>query len=573
MCLRRSAGIFLITALLLSGGGCGDDETNPIGPADGSDQLVLTLRNFDDPAPYHFALWALTGTTAELVLRFTVDDGAPATLAGAPIPSLEQESSLASATTLMVTLESDTTGTSPGNHPFLAGDVSDGEAGLTLAHGSGLGADLSGGAGSFLFDTPTTAESTDCGRGIWWTDSAGGAGLALPALTGGWTYEGWVVERFTGARYSTGRFANPAAADGDGPGASAGEGEGYPFPGQDFVTAGVVPVLQVDNGKFGVFVTVEPEPDVDDGPFAFRILDRVVGSGGLFLSAPGLKTLPSGAFYELWGGFGDTLVSVGRFQVRNQRVVDVTTGVEIKSFPVGCNLLDAKEVLVSVELDSDPDTDASGSFVLAGDVVNDSVRLSMSHPRALGFDPSTVTGAYILESPSNANAADFDRGIWFYEAAGGMTTSTLTLPDAPAGWHYQAWLLRTLSPIDTLSIGTFRSAAGPDSDGAGPYADTLATPPFPGQDYLFNVVRDLDNGRHAVIVSLEPDADPRVGGPFLVLLRDADINQVPQGTTQSMSNLSSALPAGTAVVSASRILEMTSAGNELPAAEIRFGRK
>ncbi|MFH1276936.1 MAG: hypothetical protein ABIK65_00930 [Candidatus Eisenbacteria bacterium] len=577
MCLRRSAGIFLLSALLLTGGGCGDDKsTNPTGPADGADQLVLTLRNFEDPSPYHFALWAAGGGGAELVLRFSVKDGAPVTLKGDPISSLEQESTLASATALILTVESDTTGSAPGSHPFLAGPATEGEASLTIAHGGGgIGVDLSSATGSFLFDTPTTADITDCGRGIWWTDGEGGQGLGLPSLSGGWIYEGWVIERYTGAVYSTGRFASPGAADSDGPGGTAGPGAGYPFPGQDFVTAaGGVPVLQVDSGKFGAFVTVEPEPDEDGGPFFLQILGRVAGSGGLLLTVNNLKALPSSAYYELWAVFGDTLSSAGRFKIQNRRIVDVTTGVEIKSFPIGCNLLDASEVRVSVELTSDPDPAPSGSFVLAGDVSNNSVSLSMAHATALGFDPAAVTGSYILETPSNLNAADYRRGIWFYEEAGGTTTSTLTLPDAPSGWHYEAWLYRTSATIDTLSTGTFTSPRAADSDGAGPYADTLAAaPPFPGQDYLRGVVRDLDNGRHAVMISLEPDADPRAAGPFMVILQDADIAVVPRGQKQSMSNLSASLPTGTAAISTSRRLEMTSRGGKLPRAEVSYGGK
>ena len=261
--------------------GCGDDDNDQVtGPPDGTNQIVLTLENFGDPSPYHFALWALSAGDTSAIARFDVSDGAPVTLAGDPLPSLDQENALGSASKLLITLESDTASVAPSSNRLAAGPVTGSGAVLTHDDGSGVGVDLSGAAGSFLFDTPTTADSTDCGRGVWWTDGAA-AGLTLPGLTGGWVYEGWVIDRDEETVYSTGRFTAPTGADLDGAGATAGPDAGYGFPGQDFVVAaGGVPILTVDDGSFGVKVTLEPDPDLSTEPFFIGLLEKTAGSAG-----------------------------------------------------------------------------------------------------------------------------------------------------------------------------------------------------------------------------------------------------------------------------------------------------
>ena len=114
MKIVRSARILLLGMSLLLFG-CGDDDGGAVvGPPDGPDQLVLTLENVGDPFPYHFALWAVSAADTGLVFRFSVLDGAPVTLAGDPIPSLDQETGLGSTEHVWITLESDTLSASPG---------------------------------------------------------------------------------------------------------------------------------------------------------------------------------------------------------------------------------------------------------------------------------------------------------------------------------------------------------------------------------------------------------------------------------------------------------------------------
>jgi len=573
MKIVRSARILLLGMSFLLFG-CGDDDGGTVvGPADGPDQLVLTLENLGDPSPYHFALWAVSAADTGLVFRFSVLDGAPVTLAGDPIPSLDQESGLGSAEQIWITVESDTLSVRPGSHRLLAGTVGTLAAELTTASAGGWGVDLSNAAGAFLFDTPTTDAATDCGRGVWWTDGEGGAGLTLPTVPSGWKYEGWVVDRETGTLYSTGRFSGPTGADSDGGGATGGGDAGYDFPGQDFVTATEgVPVLQVDDGAFGVSVTLEPDPDISSDPFFTTLLERNVAAGNFYLRPANLPPLATGIYYEIWADYGDTLVSVGQFRYVNGRVVEPTTLQLINAFPAGCNLANASTFLISLETDADPDP--SGVFVMAGDAEGDSVTLSYSHPSALGSAYDQQDARFVLDTPTTLSASDYDHGLWFYEEAGGVTTSTLAIPDAPEGWFYQAWVFRTSGTIDTLSMGTFQSPNGADSDSSGPYAGTeRGAPPFPGQDFVTGVSRELDNGRHAVMVSIEPTNDPFPSRPFLVLFQDIDIDPVAANETQSMSNLTASFPSAGSNLAVSTTLSMEARTDALPAATLHFGKQ
>ncbi len=575
MTVRRSAGIVLMTALFALCG-CGDDDDDQVaGPPDGADQIVLTLENFGDPSPYHFALWALSASATSPIVRFDVSDGAPVTLAGDPIPSLDQEGALGNASKLLITLESDEAAAAPSSNRLIAGAVTGSGAVLTHDDGSGVGVDLSGAAGSFLFDTPTTADSTDCGCGVWWTDGAGAAGLTLPGLTGGWVYEGWVIDRDEGTVYSTGRFTAPTGADLDGAGATSGPDEAYGFPGQDFVVAaGDVPTLSIDDGSFGVKVTLEPEPDLSVTPFFIGLLEKNAGSGNLFLQFEDIPVLSDGLVYEVWGAFQDTMISAGRFLYQNGRIVDTESREELAAFPIGCDLLGASNLLVSIEAEADGDPAPSGSFLLAGPIVEDSVSLSYSDPLALGDSYEQTDTRFILETPSTADTNDYNRGLWFYETAGGTTTATITFPEAADGWHYEAWVVPSFVSGDTISLGSFTSAIGADSDGGGEYAATDSLlPGYPGGDFVEGSVRQLDNGTFALLITIEPDNDIVPDSPFLPIFEDNDINPVARNETQNLGSLSGILPVGNAAIVTSKLLDMNSSGDRLPAARISFGTK
>lgn len=182
----------------------------------------------------------------------------------------------------------------PSNTKLLGGDITAGAGTLSVGHMAALGDDLSGVAGSYILNTPTTStDDTDFSAGIWWLDPAAGPGatLTLPTLPSGWHYEGWVV---TGdGPQSTGRFADPAAVDSDEGGPTAGSDPAPPFPGQDFINP------LVDLIGTTAVISIEPEPDDNPAPFAIKPLVDMevedVGIGVLQNMAVNADPLPSGS--------------------------------------------------------------------------------------------------------------------------------------------------------------------------------------------------------------------------------------------------------------------------------------
>jgi hypothetical protein len=163
----------------------------------------------------------------------------------------------------------------------LAGDIVDGSASLSIGHAAALGTDFATMAGSYILNTPSTAnDSNDYDQGIWWLEVTGNgpaASLTLPALPAGWVYEGWVVGQ--SGPISTGRFSVADAEDSDGKGAGAGPDGTPPFPGQDFIT----PAEML--AGYTVVISVEPMPDDSPMPFAIKpLIDPMIEDMGIGVS-------------------------------------------------------------------------------------------------------------------------------------------------------------------------------------------------------------------------------------------------------------------------------------------------
>ena len=133
--------------------------------------------------------------------------------------------------------------------------------------------------GDYILNSPTT-NNTECLKGLWFCDNTGTsqftAGLTIG---GGWVYEGWVVNYQTQAFISLGRFNDFYSADSDGPGSCAGSGNAFNKPGQEFA-AGCPPNTSVlNNGNFGVFITLEPTGESGQdlqSPFFLKLFRREV---------------------------------------------------------------------------------------------------------------------------------------------------------------------------------------------------------------------------------------------------------------------------------------------------------
>ena len=107
---------------------------------------------------------------------------------------------------------------SPADTHYLAGDVSNGKATLSVGHGAAFGDDFLSATGAYILATPTDSPDANENSGIWFLDLSSGSpavGLDLPGLPPGWTYEGWAV--IDGVPVSTGRFIALNETDLDAP--------------------------------------------------------------------------------------------------------------------------------------------------------------------------------------------------------------------------------------------------------------------------------------------------------------------------------------------------------------------
>jgi len=121
------------------------------------------------------------------------------------------------------------------------------------------------------------------GTGIWFKNGAQDSqGLYIPALgTRTLKYEAWVRDIATGTFYSLGKFSDPKAADTLNPltysTMNPAGNKKYPkYPGLEFSQAGQNPggfvssALNLANGNYRAYITLEPNPDNDTSqPFIF----------------------------------------------------------------------------------------------------------------------------------------------------------------------------------------------------------------------------------------------------------------------------------------------------------------
>ncbi len=445
-------------------------------------------------------------------------------------------------------------------------------AGLLGSGGPGLG-DFSGAAGTAVLTTPTDGPGNDA-RGLWFTTDATGnvPGLSLPVLSGSNTYEAFVTA--DGATFtSLGRFRDPADFDDDfmsHQGRAAGS-VGFRAPGQDavqgFATSRPSAFDLADGGR-RIEITVEPVRDNSIDVFPLVVLSGPVpttavtaqkvvaqdnpltsgftmlpsyqlalSAGSVAFSSVGAGLRPLGAArdgrYELFALVGGTPSSCGAF------VVDPMT-FEVKS-PAGAttygtnaafaltsastglggsfpDVLAATEFFVSIEADGDATPADSGVVLLAGAASGGAASLTTAGLTATGgrgvANFAAVAGTFIIDTPTDdvSNATSNDQfGVWFRRLA--TSTASLTLPNLPPAWTYEAWVVEVGTGI-RASVGRFRSVAGVDDDaatwpGRGPDSIGYA---FPGQDFLTAVPplgagpTDFTGG-FTVLVTVEPTPD------------------------------------------------------------------
>jgi hypothetical protein len=452
----------------------------------------------------------------------------------------------------------------PSHVHVLGGDFSGGTAMLTAGHPAALGDDFSSVSGPYILNAPSGGGAADYFNGIWWLNPSAGPGptLDLPALPAGWTYEGWVAS--ADGPVSTGRFLMASGDDSDIGGISAGPHGTPPFPGQDFIN----PAFDLTDG-FAAVISIEPDPDNSPNPFTFKpLVDGMIDDVGagvlqdmdnnsagfptavvslrenssmgetahLQLVFHGLEDLGSDWAYEGWLIVDGAPVSTGTFTIDGGGMQSQT------AFPTEVSSLDAISTFV-LTIEPVPDSDPSPSHVhiLGGDVIGGRASLTIDHMAALGTDFGMAAGSYILAAPSGGGSAPYVNGIWWLDPNAGPGPS-LELPELPAGWVYEGWVVGGSGPIST---GRFTSASGEDSDGTGPDAGPEAGPSFPGQDFVDPAI-DLTG--YVAVISVEPEPDNSMGPFTLKPLMDRFIDDIGEGVLQPMSRNPSALPNGHAIL-------------------------
>ncbi|MBW2465121.1 MAG: anti-sigma factor, partial [Deltaproteobacteria bacterium] len=270
-----------ITALiiLLVGMGCGDDSSGPDGGTDGSTDAgsdgalpdtgnpdattgsMLTIGNDgleDLGADYVYEGWLITADGPVTTGTFSVDAEGVLSQSEFPLDAATE----ALATAFVVTIEpADDPDPAPSAVHIVAGDYGAGIAIAEIGHAGALATDFSSAEADFILATPSSSATDDDNQGIWYLvpGAAPSAGLTLPALPEGWTYEGWVVG--ADGPVSTGTFTAADMADSDGAGPAAGDGDAPPFPGQDFID----PAKDLADSHVAV-ISVEPVPDNSPAP-------------------------------------------------------------------------------------------------------------------------------------------------------------------------------------------------------------------------------------------------------------------------------------------------------------------
>jgi hypothetical protein len=233
-------------------------------------------------------------------------------------------------------------------------------------------------------------------------------------------------------------------------------------------------------------------------------------NGNFKININGLENLGQHAVYENWLIVEGNPVSAGTFMVDEK-------GKPTKSvFKVPEQALEnAVMFVLTVEPYPDNDPGPSNVHLVGGSFNgNKSTEVTVAHPAALGNDYTMSSGKFILGTPTDGPNSYEESGIWFLSLASGSPMKGLTLPNLPTGWKYEGWVVLNGKPVST---GTFMYTDMKDDSGI--FSGPMASPPFPGEDFLNNAPMGLNFPTtlrgSTVVVSIEPYPD-NSPAPFLL---------------------------------------------------------
>ncbi len=262
---------FLFVAFII--GACGSDDEGT-----GSQDLQLSIAGLTDLGnDFAYEGWLILDSGPVTTGVFSVDANGSLSQTSFTVDPANVTNASAFVLTIEPVPDSDPT---PSAVHILAGDVSNGQASLSVGHAAALGDDYSSSSGTYILATPTNDEDNDENSGVWFLDptQGPGAGLNLAVLPAGWKYEGWAV--IDGQPVSTGTFTLLDQADDSD--VFSGDIAGPPFPGEDFLmNAPGGLTFPTDLAGATIVISIEPEPDNSEAPFLLKPLVSEVAADAI----------------------------------------------------------------------------------------------------------------------------------------------------------------------------------------------------------------------------------------------------------------------------------------------------
>ncbi len=225
---------------------------------------------------------------------------------------------------------------------------------------------------------------------------------------------------------------------------------------------------------------------------------------GIFFSRPPRELRDGQGFFELWLGFpngtgGKDWISIMKFDNVESTNRPFLNGTVPQVTLPDRDVMEAVSAAISIELENDPDPSTPNRIFMSGDFAAGVAVLDLRGEDAIGLDltdTSTISGRFVLATPTDTISTNEESGVWFVDTPFGMGPQGpgLKLPALPSGFRFEAWVA-TFSETVCISTGTFTSASGTDSNGAGPNAGPMTPPAFPGEDLYFDAFNEDVQGR------------------------------------------------------------------------------
>ena len=257
----------------------------------------------------------------------------------------------------------------------------------------------------------------------------------------------------------------------------------------------------------------------------------------LILNLTGLDELGDDFVYEGWLIVNGSPVSTGTFSSVNFP----------QSFTVNkSNLELAVKFVLTIEPAVDPDSAPSETKYMVGDFSGNTASVNTT---IVGDFSSSWGKAFLRtptdEVPGSTNNGNDENGIWF-GTPGAPPTAGFGLPELPAGWKYEGWVV--VEGIGPVTTGTFTSFTTADDSNGFSGTENNAGPPVPGEDFFLNAPTGftfpLDVRGRTAVISIEPYPD-NSPAPFTMKPLVGAVGQETAPVTHDLGLNLASLPTGT----------------------------